>query len=416
MTELSRLEFRRFLLSRQGLWPPRNLKGKEGTLELIRRLRCVQYDSIDIVGRNHEIVLQSRVAGFRRRHLWELLYEDRLIVDGWDKQMSLGPVEERKYFAAGRRELAENGRFREDGPLKDMLFLVREEIRSRGPLCSLDIESDEQTDWSWAPTRAVRAAMEALWFRGEFSIQRREGSRRYYDFTENLLNPDYFDLPPGKKGEVSEDSQNKWRLKRRIDGVGALMAKAGDGWLGLDIQTKERRKFLSQMKDEGLLRELRVEGFPEALYAPVEDSSLLDAATADRRIQAKAAVIAPLDNLIWDRNMIRLAFEFDYVWEVYKPLKDRRWGYYVLPILYGDRFIARFEPGRDRQNQSLIIKNWWTEPDVRPSHSMTHAVRIALKSLATADSLKQIVFLPEALNDSLAEMVSRSLKSDNPVM
>ena len=89
----------------------------------------------------------------------------------------------------------------------------------------------------------------------------------------------------------------------------------------------------------------------------------------------RAAILAPLDNLMWDRRYLKELFGFEYLWEVYKPVVERRWGYYVLPILYGDRFIARFEPGRDKSSEALTIQNWWWEADVQPTAEMHRALR-----------------------------------------
>ena len=89
--------------------------------------------------------------------------------------------------------------------------------------------------------------------------------------------------------------------------------------------------------------------------------------------------MAPLDNLLWDRNMLRELFDFEYRWEVYKPVAERKYGYYVLPVLYGDKFIARFEPGKDRANKALMIKNWWWEPGIKPSAAMRHALQLCFQ-------------------------------------
>jgi uncharacterized protein YcaQ len=86
-------------------------------------------------------------------------------------------------------------------------------------------------------------------------------------------------------------------------------------------------------------------------------------------------ILAPLDNLLWDRRLVKELFDFDYIWEVYKPVAERRYGYYVLPILYGDQFVARFEPGRDKKSGALLIENWWWEDGVNPSEKMQSELR-----------------------------------------
>jgi uncharacterized protein YcaQ len=107
-----------------------------------------------------------------------------------------------------------------------------------------------------------------------------------------------------------------------------------------------------------------------------QDRAALDRALdGDPPAPPRAAILAPLDNLLWDRRLVEAIFGFEYTWEVYKPVAERRYGYYVLPILYSDRFVARFEPGRDKGSGALMVKNWWWEPDVAPSDEMRSALR-----------------------------------------
>lgn len=415
MVRLSLSQARQYLLSVQGLWPPRALSGSEGILALVRRLRCIQFDPIDIVGRNHEIAIQARVKGFTREKLDNLHYRERNLIEGWDKQMSFGPIEDRPYFAAERMKYAVSERFKENGALSPVFDIVRKEIESRGPLSSLDIDNDTRMDWSWAPARAVRAAMEALWFRGELSIHHREGSRRYFDLTSRLLPEKYNDpLPdsnirdtehtwPPSADEVLniEELRREWRIARRIAAVGFLSAKAGDGWLGLEMKAPDRRRSIEELCSKGVLRAFEIEGIKDIFFRIDEKHGSLPEYPAPLSRRKKAAVLAPLDNLLWDRKLISLIFGFDYVWEVYKPASERRWGYYVLPVLYGDRFVGRFEPGRDRKTGRLIVKRWWTEAAVQVNEEMIGAVSVALKNLARSNGLDSVYVSPEAANEKI---------------
>ncbi len=413
MDQLTRREARRFLLAVQGLWPPRNLSGEAGILDIFHRLRCVQFDPIDIVGRNHEIVLQARVKGFSRKLLERLLYSERTLVEGWDKQMSLVPIEDRPYFARERIENAEHSRFVEDGLLKKIFPIVRKEIEYRGALSSLDIDNDTRMDWSWAPARAVRAAMEALWFRGELSIHHREGTRRYFDLTRRLLPEGLADPPPGGGSNESwppdaesvlsnPELRGDWRIARRIGAVGALRAKSGDGWLGINMKSAERRSSIKRLVEKGIIVPMGIEKLNEPVYRLNTDNWALPAAevTGQSR-QKRAAVLGPLDNILWDRDLVRRIFDFDYVWEVYKPAPIRRWGYYVLPILYEDSLVARFEPGRDKKSGSLIVKRWWTEPRIRITRVMAESVAVALKALARSNGLKNVHISTAASGETL---------------
>ena len=116
--------------------------------------------------------------------------------------------------------------------------------------------------------------------------------------------------------------------------------------------------------------EIRVEGIKPPLYMRSEDKPRLKQILDSGDLLPRAAVLAPLDNLLWDRRFLAELFDFDYRWEVYTPVTKRRYGYYVLPVLYGDRFVARFEPGCDKTNGAFILKNWWWEPEVTQSERM----------------------------------------------
>jgi uncharacterized protein YcaQ len=110
------------------------------------------------------------------------------------------------------------------------------------------------------------------------------------------------------------------------------------------------------------------------------DLSLLDAVQAASKTDPLAAFIGPLDNLIWDRDLVRWLFDFDYTWEIYKPAVQRKYGHYVLPVLYGDRFVARVEPIYDRKARVLTIANWWWEADVRPGDALGSALTGCLRA------------------------------------
>ena len=136
-----------------------------------------------------------------------------------------------------------------------------------------------------------------------------------------------------------------------------------------------RKAALARLLERDQVIEVRVEGIDPPLYLRSEDKMTLDRALDSDDVSPRAAIVAPLDNLLWDRRFVEALFGFYYVWEVYKPVAERRYGYYVLPILYGDRFVARFEPGRDKKSRALLIKNWWWEDGVTPSDEMRSSLR-----------------------------------------
>jgi uncharacterized protein YcaQ len=368
---LTNQQARRFILAHQGLWPPYTLEGKAGALGYIRRVGCIQFDPLNIVGRNPELVLQARVSDFRPAMLEELLYEDRKLLDGLDKNMSIYGVEDWPCFRR-RREGAR--RYYGDGsrPAKAILPQVRQAIDERGPLSSIDLDFNQTVDWSWSPTRLARAALESMYAWGELIIHHKVNTRKVYDFASRHI-PE--ELLSATDPNETEEQFHDWYILRRIGSMGLVWNKSGDAWLGMRVKSKERKAVLARLIEQGKAIEVRVKGIGLPLYMRSEDRMTLDQALDADDLLPRAAILAPLDNLLWDRRFVEELFGFYYVWEVYKPVAERRYGYYVLPILYGDRFVARFEPGRDKKSGAFAIKNWWWEPGVTPSERMQSDLR-----------------------------------------
>lgn len=364
---LSKRQARRFLLAHQGLWPPHSLAGKTGILEHLQKIRTIQFDPLNIVGHNSDLVLQARLANYRPQMLQELLYRDRVLVDGLDKMMSIYPMEDWPNFQRQRGSAREYFR-RNTQQAADILPIIREQIRQQGPLSSIDLDMDESIDWAWAPTRLVRATMESMFGWGELVIHHRVHTRKYYDFAERHISPDILNIGDPNP---SEPGYHDWHISRRLGSVGLLWGKASDAWLAMPgIKSKQRIEALNRLVDREEILLLTVEGISAPVYMRRLDYALVEDRLSNQKTRKRAVILAPLDNLLWDRRWIEQLFNFSYVWEVYKPAPERKFGYYVLPILYGDRFVARFEPGWEKERNALVIKNWWWEAGIKQTKSM----------------------------------------------
>jgi uncharacterized protein YcaQ len=364
---LTNRQARRFLLAHQALWPPHQLDGKEALLGYIHRVGCIQYDPLNIVGHNPELVLQARGANFRAGTLRELLYQDRLLVEGWDKNMSIYPVEDWACFQR-RRDVVRRSDHASYQAVRSILPQVRRAVEERGPLSSLDLDFDQSVDWSWAPARLARAALESMYDWGELIVHHRVHTRRFYDFAHRHLHALVLSAPDPN---VTDEQYHDWYTLRRVGSIGLVWDRAGDAWLGMfGMKTPERRGAFERLLERDLLLKVKVKGIDPPLYMRSEDREMLDRVLQAKAGTNRATIMAPLDNLLWDRRLVSELFDFYYVWEVYKPVADREFGYYVLPIIYGDRFIARFEPGRHKESGALSIKNWWWEEGIRPSKTM----------------------------------------------
>jgi len=382
---LSKAQARRFLLAHHRLWPPHRLEGKTGIMDYVRHVGCIQFDPINVVGCNPDLVLQSRVAGYRPELLDELLYSDRLLWDGWDKVASIYLTADWPYFArrraAMRRHHAET---KCSKPGFEAASDILQVVRQRGPTSSLDLkdlEDDNSVSWSWGhQARLGRAALDVLYDTGEIGIHHRIGTRRVFDLSERLLPAEVLPAPdPNKTDEAYLD----WHVLRRVGAFGLASPVPIGLWQGvLGAKGQGRQEALTRLVERGAVVAVAIEGVSKrTFFARTSDLQILDSLQAGSP-PVKAAVIATLDNLTWQRDMLRWVFDFDYTWEVYKPAAQRQYGYYVLPVLCGDRFVARFEPTFDKKTRVLTIANWWWEESVRPNDAMQAALADCLGEFA----------------------------------
>jgi hypothetical protein len=364
-----------FLLAYQGLWPPAESNSKTGVLDFIRRVGCIQFDPLNIVGTNPELVLQARFDSFQPDQLQDLLYRNRKLVDGWDKNLSIYHVNDWPYFRR-HRERAKNS-FRNSADVKAIAPQICHAIKERGPLSSRDLDFNEVVDWPWAPTRLSRAALESLYFQGELVIHHKIHTRKVYDLAcRHISEKRLRAVDPNETAEEYHD----WYVLRRIGSIGLLWNRSSDAWLGMvDIKSRERQAAIERLLENRKIQEVQVEGISSPFYMRSKDRSGLNQVIRSKGPVPRAIILAPLDNLLWDRRLIKELFNFEYRWEVYKPMSERNHGYYVLPVLYGDRFVARFEPGRDKETGALIVKNWWWEAGITPSKKMQADLRACFK-------------------------------------
>lgn len=350
------------MLAHQSLLQPRSLHGKDGLLDHVRRVNCIQFDPIDVTGRNHELVLAARVKDFTVPMLYEALYDNRRLLDGFDKNMCIYPTEDWLYFQRNR-DSARRTLEAKAHPVLNAAPEVRSEIESRGPLSSSDLEMEDAVRWPWGKTRLARAALEGMYFWGELVVYSKAGVRKTYDLAERHIPRELLDAP---EPNPTDDEYHDWHVHRRIGSVGLLANRGTEAWLGIEgTSSAKRTQSIARLLAKGDLRQVNVDGISYPMYIRAQDEHVLeDVLSRDGQPDAaapQAAFVAPLDNLLWDRRLASELFGFDYTWEVYVPAGKRRYGYYVLPVLYGDRFIARCEPVRDRKANQLVIRNWWWE-------------------------------------------------------
>ena len=387
METISRQAARRFLLLRHGLLGEPRFVGKEGALAFVRQSGCIQFDPVDVCGRNAELTLQARVKGFSKKMLGELLYRDRLLFDYPDKELSILPIEDWPYFSRFRRVSYENGRRFEE--LEALENLALSYIEQNGPVDSASLPVSGKIHWHssihWSGdwhgrSNAARSVLEQMYSDGRLMIHHKDGARKTYDLTRRCLPSPLLQAPD----PLPDDFDHLcWRVSRRVGAVGLLWDRRSDAFLGIwDMNGEKRAAAFKTLREQGVLEAVPVEGIRGPLFMLAAEKDLLALACSPQALKAHCAFLAPLDPLLWDRKLIEALFDFHYSWEIYTPADKRKYGYYTLPVLYGEAFVGRIEAVADGKQGVLTVKNIWLEPGVRQTKKLSAAIGTAVKRFA----------------------------------
>ncbi|MBC7220654.1 YcaQ family DNA glycosylase [Candidatus Bipolaricaulota bacterium] len=362
----SREEARLYQLAAVGLHGRRYSEGEEGIRQAFRDLRAVQLDPLPILGRNHDLVLQSRVDGTHPEMFLNLLHRERLGFEYWDKMLCAIPIEEFPHFRAlmdaGGEQWEQHREERLDRDHPGAKGAVLEAVRGNGPLSTAELKKlsvAQGAHRGWKTTQAAGAALEILWNRGHLSVSHRVNYRRYFDLTERVVPRRFL-----SQAAPSWDGFLRHLLRKRVDMVGLLPAGgAAETWMTLRQARSDGLP--QQMVEKGDLALVQVDGVRTPFYARPDAANLLRAAEK-AAFDDRAKMIAPLDPLLWCRDVLAKVWGFTYAWEVYKKPVQRTYGYYVLPVLHRGRFVGRFDGRYEAKSGTLHVLGYWKEPNGLP--------------------------------------------------
>lgn len=360
---------RRFLARRHLLAPPRALPADPASvLTVVERLGSLQFDPLEVPGaRNHDLVLHARIGRYERAWCDTWLYgPDRRLIELYNKSLNILPIEQLPHYAIAWQRSSSYYNDRILSEQADVATAILERLRTDAPLSTAAfVEHGHAIDWWWAPTRASRAVMEALFVSGRIGISRRDGNRRYYDLIERLVPAELLDRRESEEEAMTHRLLSRFRATGLTTSVGTqaeVMYSAGS--------QEERLRRTQRLVDDGVLLPIDVEGLKRTQYILADEEPILDETERAADFSpGGVAFLGPLDPLVWDRKQLRALWSFDYLWEVYVPAARRRWGYYVLPILWGDRFVGRWEPRLDRKTRTLGVLGIWWEHGFDPAQA-----------------------------------------------
>jgi uncharacterized protein YcaQ len=364
--EISRQTARRFILGRQGLWPGRRWRGERGTELAMRAMEHVQLDPLVVVARAQDLMLHSRVIDYRPDDWAIQTYERRRFFD-WGGWLAVRPMNELPYWRRLMRRERDNGHWREvEHEHHDTIQEMRRELKDRGTIANRDfaMSTRKRTD-SYRGRKDSAVALYYLWRVGDAMVHHRERFERVYAPTEAIA-------PATLLDEASDAETDDFMRRKQVafEGLSALAVSV------YTMHDKgERAKAIAwrnQAVEEGVLVEVNVEGWRGPRWALANDGEALQTLERGRvprtwrpleaTTDDEATFLSPLDP-VSARGRAKLLFDFDYKWEVYTPEPQRRFGYYALPVLWGDRLVARFDTRFDRPSATLRILGMWLEDE-----------------------------------------------------
>lgn len=354
---------------------------------LISRLGYVQLDSIRVVERAHHHILFARHASYRPHHLESLQEKTPVLFEHWTHDASLIPLEHYPYwhhrFARAKSRIAEwRARFGDIRAIKT----VRDHIETNGAARARDfahLGGRTGPWWGWGP---AKAALEYLWRTGELAVLNRDGFEKIYDLAERAI-PHALRSERPSRGETLD-----WACSEALARLGAATPKMiADFWGHASIA--EATEWIVSETRKGRLIGVTLEGAPgkqgfQAVARPEIETELTRLPAAPERLRA----LSPFDPVLRDRARVERIFGFDYRIEVYVPAPKRKYGYYVFPLLEGDRFVGRIDMKAERDKDRLAVKALWMEPRLALSRARKAKLMGELQRQARLGAVRDIVF------------------------
>lgn len=399
---------RRFILGKQGLWPGRRWQGKAGADAAMRAIEHLQLDPLTVVARSHDLTLHSRVADYTPG-LWETLaYEERRYFD-WGGWLAVRPMDELPYWRNLMRRQRDEPHWRQQAKLHGPAIIeMRQVLRERGTVANRDFEMKDRTRHdSYRGRKDSALALYYLWRMGEVMVHHRERFERVYALAEAVA-------PAELLYEAGDAETDAFLMRKLVAFHGLDVLLPGTGLIGRLMGGPDPKHWRAREVEAGRLARVEVDGWKKPMVALAEDAPLLAELAAGRvpavwaplgpSTREQVSFLAPLD-IVSARGRSKALFDFEYVWEVYKPVHLRRHGYYVLPILWGDRLVARADFKFDRTTNTLVIPGFWLEDkatgrDPEFGQALSRGLADLLRFLG-ADKLDARAVLPVGLRKAL---------------
>jgi len=380
--EVTRGTVSRLSIEKQGLNTLHAKVNKEAIFDVVDRLGCIPID---------HLTLFSRLGCYDKDLLHELAYRDRRLFEYWAHAACYIPLKDYRYFIPSmdiRKRMMKKYFVRRAKTDPSMIDMVLERVRKEGPLSARDFEHKRKRRsrgwWDWKP---AKVALEALYGAGVLMISHRENFQRFYDLSENVL-PSWVNIE-----EPTEEDRVRFLAVRTMNALGLVNAQEiRRYYLPWSINLKHRsdqwQRILEALTEEGEAVRTSLDGERRYRYCLNSDADRIPRLTED--VSQSCRLLTNFDNLLWDRGRIKSLFNFEVKLETYKPKTERKYGYYNMPILYGNRLVGRIVPKMDRKRAKLIIHSLWHEPWFKADERFNDAFSKTLDCFAEFNDAENI--------------------------
>lgn len=388
--EISRESARRLMIEKQGITQFPKSNGKKSVVDTINRLGCLQIDTISVIARAHYLTLWSRLGTYDKNHLDESVYRDKKLFEYWAHAACFVPYEDYRFYLHAmkvRKDEMKTRFVRRTGKDVEVLDQVLARIKDEGPLCSKDFDGPKRNG-GWWNRKTEKVAMDYMYGAGILMVCDRIRFQRYYDLSENVL-PSWVNVEP-----PSDDDRTEFFIRKTLQCLGAIKPIDVRKYyhhhsVKLDQKTRQVEERLKELDD---VRGFKVEGDKNTHYGLDKDIGRLQTIDEDFGFD-EVRLLIYFDNLMWNRERVQHLFGFESKLEIYLPQDQRVYGYYHLPVLYGDQLIARIEPKMDRKEKKLIIRGYWTEPGFKETDEYREKLDRNLENFATFHGAERIEWL-----------------------
>ena len=414
MLSISKTTVRQFILGKQGLFPGRRWQGKDGVVQAVRAGCVVQVDPLNVVARSHDIALYGRVQDYLPHMLDSALYQDRTLFD-YGGTVMIHPMEELPYWRVVMARKRNEARWLElAAEFPDVVRDVSAALQERGPLSARDFGDSERRERGFRSAKVTGQVLYMLWLSGDLMTHSRKGLTRVYDVRERVA-------PPAFQHAVTPEAADDFFMRKVFDEINMVTQRSWRGWYGGLIERKvdaaEASQRLNALLNAGSVTQVMLEDEPDEprfmltrdvpLLESVHRGAIPDAWSPVERSPDEMIFLAPLE-IVSARGRALKLFDFEYLWEVYKPLEKRRWGYYTLPILYQDQLVARMDSKLERDSASLVLLGFWLEKHAQVDAPFVEALAAGFRTFMRFVGAKSVDLLRlspptlyQALRDTL---------------